>query len=125
MQNRKNIFFALFLAYLVVLCFLLFVNDLNVNYMRYPLEDKLIHFGAFFIGQLLILSSGNSRRMIHRICFLLFFLLPAIAEFAQKFLPRRVSDFSDMLAAYIGIFTCLILWYLIKILYKFFFLKER
>lgn len=125
MQNRKNIFFTLFLAYMILLCFLLFVNDLNMNYMRYALEDKLIHFGAFFIGQLLILLSGNLRKPIRRICYLLFLILPVVAEIVQKFLPRRVSDYADMLAAYFGIFACLILWYVITIIYKFFFLKER
>lgn len=125
MQTRKRFFFTLFVAYMVLLCFLLFVNDLNVNYMSYPLEDKLIHFFAFFIGQLFILLSGKTKRLIQRFCYLLFVLLPVVAELVQRFLPRRVSDYTDMLAAYLGILTCLILWCVIKIIHKFFFLKER
>src|SRR6056297_121091 len=125
MCGSHKFFFVLFLLYMVMLCFLLFVNDLNVNYTRYPLEDKLIHFGAFFLGQLLILMAGKMNGFIRRTCYCLFLLLPVLAEIVQKYLPRRVSDVTDMLAAYLGIVACIILWYTIKLIYKYFFLKER
>jgi len=125
MQNKRHFFFAVFLFYIVLLIFLLFNNDLNLNYSRYPLEDKCVHFGAFFLGQLLILLAGKKSGFIRRICYMFFLLLPAIAEWVQESLSRRVSDFNDMLAAYFGITSCLILWYLIKFIHHYFFLKER
>jgi VanZ family protein len=125
MLNKKKFFFTLFLAYILLLSFLLFVSDFNVNYSRYPLEDKVIHFAAFFFGQLLIFFAGKRKGFIRYFSYSLFLLLPAIAEIVQNYLPRRVSDVFDMLAAYFGITTCIILWYLIKFLHKYFFLKER
>ncbi len=125
MRTKEKFFFFLFLTYILLLSFLLFVNDLNVNYSRYPLEDKVLHYAAFFFGQLLIFFAGKIKGVIRYFSYSLFLLLPVIAEIVQQFLPRRVSDVSDMLAAYFGITTCIILWYLIKFLHKYFFLKER
>src|SRR6056297_3009633 len=122
MQNKRNFFFAVFLFYIVLLIFLLFNNDLNLNYNRYPLEDKLVHFGAFFLGQLFILLSGKIIGFIRRSCYIFFLLLPIIAELVQDSLSRRVSDFKDMLAAYFGIIACVVLWYLIKFIHQHFFL---
>lgn len=124
MQNKRKIFFAIFLLYMLLLSFLLFSNDLNLNYSRYPLQDKLIHFGAFFLGQLLILLTGKMTGFVKRVCYILFLLLPVMAEIVQETLSRRVSDQWDMLAAYLGILSCFALWYLAKIIHKHF-LKER
>ncbi|MFW6263225.1 MAG: hypothetical protein ACOC34_04260 [Thermotogota bacterium] len=125
MCNKNNFFFALFLLYILLLCFLLFTGDLGFNYTRYPLEDKLIHFGAFFVGQFLVFLAGKIKGILRWLCYIVFLLLPAIAEIVQDFIPHRVRDFADMLAGYMGILACIVLWYSFKMIHKYFFLKER
>lgn len=125
MLNKKKLFFTIFLFYMLLLCFLLFSGDLGFNYTRYPYQDKFLHFGAFFLGQILVFLTGRFKSFIHYFCYSVFLILPALTEIIQEQLPNRVRDFSDMLAGYMGILTCIVLWYLIKFLHKYFFLKER
>lgn len=125
MSNKNKLFFTLNLLYLLSLCFLLFSGGFGFNYTRYPLQDKIIHFGAFFLGQLLVFLSGKIKTVIHYICYIFFLSLPAIAEVVQEFLPRRVRDFGDMLAGYMGIAACIVVWYFFKMIHKHIFLKER
>jgi len=125
MANKHTLFFVLFLLYLLLLFFLLFSNDLGFRYTRYPYQDKLIHFGAFFLGQLLVLLTGKVKGVIRSFVYIVFLLLPVISEIVQEILPNRVQDYTDMLAGYLGILTCLGFWFGFKLIRKYFFLKER
>src|SRR6056297_1459654 len=110
MIHKHKIFYILFLLYLLLLFFLLFSNELGFSYTQYPLQDKFIHFGAFFLGQLLVLLTGKVKGFTRVFVYILFLLLPALSEIVQGILPNRVQDLTDMLAGYMGLLTCLMLW---------------
>ena len=120
MFKKETIFFSLFILYLFLLCFLLFSNDIRIQYAIYPFEDKLIHFSAFFVGQLFVLLSGQINRWIRKAIYGFFLMLPAFTEVIQEYLPRRVCDLGDLLAAYLGIIICLGSWFLLRVLLRYF-----
>jgi len=120
MFKKDTFFFSIFILYLLLLCVLLFSNDIRINYSTYPLEDKLLHFSAFFTGQLFVLFSGKITGIAKRLCYSFFLMLPALTECIQEYLPRRVSDLADMVAAYLGIMTCLGIWFIYQFLHRYF-----
>lgn len=118
MIKKDNFFFTVFLLYIFVILYLLFNNDLSYNYSRFLYQDKLIHFAAFFAGQVFALFSGIRANKFRKTTYLIFLLLPIVSEMVQGFLSTRVSDLWDMVAAYIGIIMCIVIYKIIKLAYK-------
>jgi hypothetical protein len=115
-RKRGNLFFLIFLTYLSVLIYLLFTGSTGIKYNHFPHEDKLLHFAAFFCGQLFVMFSNISRGLFRKIVYLFFISLPLVAEYVQYHIPSRVTDKWDMIAGYLGIVLCLLIFMGIKVI---------
>ncbi|HOO33973.1 MAG TPA: hypothetical protein PK466_12150 [Thermotogota bacterium] len=113
-ERKQTIFFLIFLGYLSVLIYLLFTGSTGFNYNQFPLEDKLLHFAAFFCGQFIVMFSGIRKGVFRKTVYLFFTFLPLIAEYVQYHIPTRVTDKWDMIAGYAGIVSCILLFLSIK-----------
>ncbi len=116
-DNRKvrfqQVSFTLFLLYLFILSYFLFVNETGYRYNSFLHQDKLIHFLAFFAGQLMIMSAAIKKSPLRRLVWSVYLLLPLIAEIIQTFQPYRVQSIWDMVSGYGGLLSGFIIYKLL------------
>lgn len=116
-DNRKirfeQISFTLFLFYLFILSYFLFVNETGYRYNTFLHQDKLIHFLAFFAGQIMIMAAAIRKSLLRRLIWIVYLLLPLIAEIIQSFQPYRVQSIWDMVSGYGGLLSGFIIYKLL------------
>jgi len=89
------------------------VNETGYRYNSFLHQDKLIHFLAFFGGQLLIMSAAIRKSLLRRMIWFIYLLLPLISELIQSFQPYRVQSIWDMVAGYCGLVSGFIIYKLL------------
>ena len=86
--------------------------------LGFDAQDKLAHFGVYYIlGLLLVRALGKGLVLPHRILLLSFFyalLFAAFDELHQLFIPGRAGDIFDFLADSFGILFALLSFFMFK-----------
>src|SRR3989344_8794689 len=68
-------------------------------------NDKLLHFGEFFILGILLVKTLESYEIknYYILAFLIAFLIVWVSEFVQLLIPSRSFSYKDMLADTLGV----------------------
>jgi len=102
----------LFILYVALLFILSVWSKPVVDYNKFPGEDKLIHFGAYFLGTILFERARNGKmNKLLRVIIVFFIIMPIITELIQSFYPDREMNLLDALSGYAGI---IVGWFFMK-----------
>ena len=115
-------------ARVIIIIILFFVTLLITNFPKFHLGeyfgmdgtrdmDMISHAVFYFVMCIVtLLLFQNSK--ISRLASFVLWVLPAILEFTQAFVPGRTVSFFDMIGNYLGIVSGLLIYLLVKQLQK-------
>jgi len=101
------------------MCFGFFRPGDGSPYLFFPGDDKLIHFGLFFVSAILqLLASRREWRwnLVQSVSITVVFgvALAFGTEWVQQFIPKRLSDFQDTAFDIGGVLSGSILYLLVE-----------
>lgn len=114
-----------FLWLILLVILLLMPGDPNAHYRLFIHEDKLVHFGLFFVLSLLWIKYLGEKQIIPKYLIVVFFgaVLAFTTEYIQQFIPHRSQSNWDVFANLAGTFLALAFCYLQE-KKEFFFLQK-